>query len=129
MKSDRRETGTRFRLLSALLAVLTTGVLTLGWGGMAGAAPAPGHAISVSGGHTIVPGADVSEEGTVTSIMGNVWNIGDFTVRLDFYTRIDGSPTIGSRVRVEGWVLMDGTILALRIRNLPDSSGVNGSGG
>lgn len=129
MKYDRKETSTRLRLFSALLVVLAMSALASGWGAMAGAAPAVGDASSAVSSHTILPGVDIREEGTVTSILGNVWNISGFTVRVDFYTRIDGSPAIGSRVLVEGWVLMDGTILASRIRNLSDPSGISGSGG
>lgn len=136
MKYAKREARTLSRKMmvglrwsSALLVVLTISALASGWGAIASAAPAVGHVASAVGGHTILPGAGIREEGTVTSILGDVWNIGDFTVRVDFYTRIDGNPTIGSRVGVEGWVLMDGTVLAMRIRNLADPSGQSSSSG
>ncbi|MBI2866530.1 MAG: hypothetical protein HYX99_04145 [Chloroflexi bacterium] len=88
------------------------------------AAPAPGLP---------APGAVVAGEvrftATVVSISGDQWHIGDFIVRVDGFTRLDGDPTTGSLVEVRAQAQTDGTALATRITNLTAAGGGGGGGG
>ncbi len=59
---------------------------------------------------------EVRFEGTVSSIDGDLWQIGGFLVLVNEATRLEGEPDVGSLVEVRGLTQADGTILAERIR-------------
>lgn len=74
-----------------------------------------GQASTVVAGQPPTPPAlFISGEGEVSQ-MGAVWIIAGQTFQTDANTRISGNPQVGDWVRVEGYLLPDGTALATRI--------------
>ncbi|MBI2918340.1 MAG: hypothetical protein HYY01_10135 [Chloroflexi bacterium] len=57
--------------------------------------------------------------GTLTSISPGLWTVNGVQVLLNASTVIEGLPLVGLRVRVEGTIQPDGTIVATRITVLP----------
>lgn len=65
--------------------------------------------------HHVMTGT-VVVTGTLDSINGNTWMVSGVTVVLTTTTEIEGTPTIGAKVKVEGTKLADGSVLAREIK-------------
>ncbi len=64
-----------------------------------------------------VPAVRTTIEGTITVQDGKSWTVGDYTVQVDEHTRVQGTPVLGDRVRILGW-LQGNFMMALLVEEL-----------
>ncbi len=59
--------------------------------------------------------AEVEFSGAITALLGDLWRVGEFSVRLPSNTPISGTPAVGRWAKVVGLAQKDGTVEALRV--------------